>query len=47
MIKSGESVREHGFAALDQPLGWRSTGDPSRSTFAPYPELLRYERGLG
>ncbi|MGZ4542418.1 MAG: GNAT family N-acetyltransferase [Mycobacteriaceae bacterium] len=26
--------------------GWRSTGERSRSSFAPYPELLRYERPI-
>jgi RimJ/RimL family protein N-acetyltransferase len=25
-------------------LGWRPTGDRTRSTFPPHPELLRYER---
>lgn len=28
-------------------LGWERTDEHSRSTFAPYPELLRYERVLG
>lgn len=27
-------------------LGWAATGDRSRSTFPPYPVLLRYERAL-
>jgi RimJ/RimL family protein N-acetyltransferase len=27
-------------------LGWRPTGDRTRSSFAPYPELLHYVRGL-
>ena len=27
-------------------LGWRATGDRTRSSFAPHPELLRYEREL-
>ena len=26
--------------------GWRPTGERSRSSFAPYPELLRYERSI-
>lgn len=26
--------------------GWQPTGDRTRSTFAPHPELLRYERDL-
>ena len=28
-------------------LGWTPTGERSRSTFEPRPELLQYERGLG
>ena len=27
-------------------LGWRATGERSRSSFPPYPELLHYERVL-
>ena len=27
-------------------LGWRPTGDRTRSSFPPHPELLRYERAL-
>lgn len=27
-------------------LGWAATGERSHSTFPPYAELLRYERGL-
>ena len=27
-------------------LGWRPTGERSRSSFPPYPELLHYERVL-
>lgn len=27
-------------------LGWRPTGERTRSTFAPNPELLRYERDI-
>ncbi len=29
-----------------EKLGWKPTGDRTRGTFAPYPELLRYERSL-
>ncbi len=29
-----------------EKLGWTQCGQPSRSTFAPYAELLRYERHL-
>lgn len=29
-----------------EKLGWIETGLPSRSTFSPYAELLRYERDL-
>jgi len=32
--------------AFYEKLGWRPSGERSRSTFAPYPELLRYERDL-
>ncbi|MFC6288580.1 GNAT family N-acetyltransferase [Nocardioides sp. GCM10027113] len=27
-------------------LGWEPTGERTHSTFSPFPELLRYERGL-
>jgi hypothetical protein len=27
-----------------EKLGWIQTGQPSRSTFPPYAEFLRYER---
>jgi RimJ/RimL family protein N-acetyltransferase len=27
-------------------LGWNQTGEPTRSSFPPHPELLRYERSL-
>ena len=29
-----------------EKLGWEPTGDRTRSSFPPHPELLRYERGL-
>jgi RimJ/RimL family protein N-acetyltransferase len=29
-----------------EKLGWTTTGESSRSSFAPYPELLRYERAI-
>jgi RimJ/RimL family protein N-acetyltransferase len=29
-----------------EKLGWCPTGERSRSTYPPYPELLRYERAL-
>jgi len=32
--------------AFYEKLGWRWTGERSVSTFAPYPELLHYERDL-
>ena len=32
--------------AFYDKLGWRWTGERSFSTFAPHPELLRYERDL-
>ena len=32
--------------AFYEKLGWRWSGERSRSTFAPRPELLRYERDL-
>lgn len=32
--------------AFYERLGWRTTGDRSHSTFAPNPELLRYELDL-
>ena len=32
--------------AFYERLGWRPTGDRTRSTFAPNPELLRYELDL-
>jgi RimJ/RimL family protein N-acetyltransferase len=32
--------------AFYERLGWRLTGERTRSTFAPNPELLRYERDL-
>ncbi|TDE92818.1 GNAT family N-acetyltransferase [Occultella glacieicola] len=32
--------------AFYERLGWRSTGDRTYSTFAPNPELLRYERDV-
>jgi RimJ/RimL family protein N-acetyltransferase len=30
-----------------EKLGWVQSGEPTRSTFPPYAELLRYERPLG
>jgi RimJ/RimL family protein N-acetyltransferase len=33
--------------AFYEKLGWRSTGERSRSPFPPHPELLRYEVDLG
>lgn len=30
-----------------EKLGWQPTGELTRSTFPPHPELLHYERGLG
>jgi RimJ/RimL family protein N-acetyltransferase len=29
-----------------EKLGWRGTGERSRTTFAPYPVMLEYERDL-
>ena len=29
-----------------EKLGWQATGERTRSSFAPYPELLRYERTI-
>ena len=29
-----------------EKMGWIQIGEPTRSTFAPYPELLRYEQDL-
>ena len=29
-----------------EKLGWQPTGDVTRTSFAPHPELLRYERAL-